>query len=88
MKTTTTGGSSATPNFPEAAISIVDANKITSINLCARNIINQMDYIVELANTNIDKNLKYSLVEEVVESMKKSCDSILKCLDVELKKGE
>ena len=88
MKTTTTGGSSATPNFPEMPIGIADVNKITSISLCTKNIINQMDYIVELANTNIDKNLKYSLVKDVIESMKKSCDSILKCLDVELKKGE
>lgn len=68
------------------ANSVVCSGKITSINLCARNIVNQMDYIVELANCNIDKDLKYSLVEEVIESMKKSCDSILKCLDVELKK--
>ena len=88
MKTTTTGGSSATPNFPEAAISVADANKITSINLCARNIINQMDYVTELANTDIDKDLKFSLITEVVESMKKSCDSILKCLDIELRRGE
>ena len=64
------------------------ANEILSINLCAKNIINQMDYIVELGNTDIDKDLKYSLVAEVVESMKKSCDSILKCLGVELQKGD
>lgn len=72
----------------EMLISTENTDKIISIDLCAKNIISQMDYIVELANTNIDKNLKYSLVEEVIESMKKSCDSILKCLDVELKKGE
>ena len=61
--------------------------KITSINLCSRNILNQLNYVVELANCNVDKDLKYSMVEEIIESMKKSCDSILKCLDVELKKG-
>lgn len=58
-----------------------------SIYLCAKRIISKLNHIAEIDTSNIDLNLKYELVQSVVDEMKNSCDSILKCLDVELKKG-
>ena len=58
-----------------------------SIYLCAKRIIADLDHIAEIDISNIDPNLKYELIQSVVDELKNSCDSILKCLDVELKKG-
>ena len=56
-----------------------------SIQMCGKHVIGLLDYIAELDQSNINPDLKYELVENVVAELKTSCDAILKCLEYKLK---
>lgn len=81
MKTPNKGDLNGGKAVEFASIAPTEPMRSKSIQLCSKHILSQLDYIAEIESCSIDQGLKYALIERVVDEMKHSCDSILKCID-------